>query len=482
MKKFIYILSIAFGAMVFYSCSEDVMDSINKDRNNSTDVASRLIITDMITSTAFSVTGSDLAFYASSYVEHNVGIYGQLYNAEIRTGEPTSSTTYNNSWNSIYSNLLNLKEIIRKCSEGGSEEGNYHTLGAAQTLTAYNLAILTDLFGDVPWTEAIQPGVIYTPKLDSQEDVYEVIFTLLNDAVANLEKESTFPSLDKQDFLYGGDEELWAKFANGLLARYTMRLSHKSPDYDAVLAFANKSFASAEEQAQFEYDGSSSHSPFYQFDADRDYFGASQSLHDKLVARNDPRDGVFFKKNPNAGSLVFAPNGTPQQKQGVYGISAISDETAPTYLMSYHEVEFLKAEAYARKNDLDNAKIALEKAITAAFSKVNIGLDDDAADYYADEIEPRLTTQSATLKEIMVQKYLAFFEEEAIEAYNDVRRLRAMGEGDFIQLANPLNANKFPLRFSYGAEDVTTNVNVREAYGDGSYVYSEKVWWAGGSR
>jgi hypothetical protein len=38
------------------------------------------------------------------------------------------------------------------------------------------------------------------------------------------------------------------------------------------------------------------------------------------------------------------------------------------------------------------------------------------------------------------------------------------------------------LRYPYGSEDVTTNVNVRTAYGDGSYVYTENVWWAGGTR
>ena len=73
---------------------------------------------------------------------------------------------------------------------------------------------------------------------------------------------------------------------------------------------------------------------------------------------------------------------------------------------------------------------------------------------------------------------MAFYEEEAVEAYNDYRRLKAMGN-DFIKLANPL---KFPLRFTYGSEDVTTNENVRSAYGDGSYVYTENVWWAGGTR
>lgn len=486
MKRYINKLIIACSAVALFSCSEDTMDEINKNVNDPTDVSSSLIITDVMSSSAFSVTGSDLAFYASCYVEHNVGIYNQMYNAEIRSNEPTSSTTYNNSWNSIYQNLLNLKTIVEKCSEGGSEDGNYHTLGIAQTLMAYNLAILTDVMGDVPYTEALQPGIIFTPKLDSQEAIYTEIFSLLENATTNLAKETSFPGLGKQDFFYYEDNadeadiiENWVKFANGLKARYTMRLSHKSPDYDQVITYANASFTSAAEQCQFDYNGATTKSPFQVFFEDRDYFGASNSLHNKLVSRNDPRDTIFFMPYPDTDELIFAPNGTPNQAQGVYGISAISSLTAPTYLLSYHEVEFLKAEAYARKNNLDDAKDALEKAIVAACTKANIGVKvADAEKYFEDEVLPRLTNQNETLKEIMVQKYLAFFEEEAVEAYNDIRRLKAMGN-DYIQLDNPL---QFPLRFTYGSEDVTTNENVRTAYGDGSYVYSENVWWAGGSR
>jgi hypothetical protein len=166
--------------------------------------------------------------------------------------------------------------------------------------------------------------------------------------------------------------------------------------------------------------------------------------------------------------------------QGYYSISAISTQTAPTYLLSYHEIEFLKAEAYARLNDLVSAKDALEKGITAAFQKVNIGLTaEDAATYFSDKVSGLF--DAAPLSEIMNQKYLAFFEEEAAEAYNDIRRLRAMGE-NLITLENPNNATKFPLRCSYGSADVTTNANVRNAYGDGNYVYTENVWWAGGTR
>ena len=172
--------------------------------------------------------------------------------------------------------------------------------------------------------------------------------------------------------------------------------------------------------------------------------------------------------------------GPPNQVQGVYSISAITNPTAPTYLLSYHEVEFLKAEAYVRLNDLQKADTALRKAVTAAFRKVNIGLSAaEAVDYFNTTVRPKFQTNP--LSEVMNQKYIAFYEEEAIEAYNDYRRLKAMGD-NVISLDNPLNANLFPLRFTYGSEDVTTNHNVREAYGDGTYVYSENVWWAGGTR
>jgi hypothetical protein len=482
MRKVLYLIFTIFLSVVVLSCSEKIMDEINKNVNDPTDMQTGLIITDAMTNTAFSVTDGDFAFYASIYMEHNVGTFGQFYNAEIRSSEPTSSTTYSNTWDAVYANLYSLKVIIEKCSAGGSEEGNYHTLGIAQILTALNLASLTDVMGDVPWTQALQPGVIYTPVLDSQADIYANIFTLLDDAIANLDKVSIFPSLGAQDLIYGGATGMWKKFAYGLKARYTMRLSFRTPAYNNVINFAELSFVSASEQAQFNYNGTTTNSPFYRIFLDRDYFGASQSLHDKLAERNDPRDNVFFRPYPGSGSadLVFAPNGTTNQVQGMYSVSAISTITAPSYLQSYHEIEFLKAEAYVRLNDIPNAEIALRKAITAAFQKVNIGLTAaNATDYIDNDVMPRFTADP--LSEVMNQKYIAFYEEEAVEAYNDYRRLKAMGNNVII-LSNPLNTSMFPLRFTYGSDDVTTNTYVREAYGDGNYVYSENVWWAGGTR
>ena len=478
MNTIIKYLAVPVLLLIMAGCSKDKLEEINVNKNNPLDVPSRLLITDVITKTAFSITGSDFAFYASVYTEHNVGIYNQMYNAEIRSAEPALATTYNNTWGSVYETLYNLKIIINKTSEGGDEVGNYHTLGIAQVLTAYNLAILTDLMGDVPYTEALQPGVIFQPSLDKQEAIYTEIFRLLDEGIANMGKETTAAGLGTQDFLYGGNIGKWTQFAYGLKARYTARLAFRNGGkWDDVIAFANQSFTSAADEAKFVYNGSSTNSPFYTFFIDRDYFGASTSLHNKLTQRNDPRDGVFFVPYSGSGDVVFAPNGTPSQVQGYYGISGIMSPTAPTYLLSYHELEFLKAEAYARNNGASaDAEAALEKGLTAAFAKVGMELDST---YWVDEVLPLFNADP--VKEIMVQKYISFFESEAVEAYNDIRRLRALGN-DFITLENPNNATQFPQRFTYGADDVTTNLNIADAYGNGSYVYTEKVWWAGGTR
>lgn len=469
-------LALLLTTVVFSSCSEDVMDRINEDKNNPITSPARFILTDAIASSAFKVAGSDYAFYASVYMENHVGIYGQMYNAEIRVAEPYLSSTYDNAWSSAYTNLRNLKVAIDKCSPGGAEAGNFQALGIAQVLSAYNLAIQTDLMGDIPWSEAIQPAIILQPKLDKQEVIYGDIMKFLDDAIVNLGKSSSFTSIGAQDLLYQGKNALWVKMAYGLRARYKMRLSFRNAKYQEVINDVDKSFANAGEQAAFKFNGGTSINPFYSFANDRDYFGASTSLHEKLVSRNDPRDEKFFIPYTDGTNLIFAPNGSPVQQQELYGISGLLAPDAPTHLLSYHELLFLKAEAYARLGNISAAETALKQGIAAAFVKV--GLTATEADaYYTDKVQALFTANPT--KEIMLQKYLSFFEDEAVESYNDYRRLKAMGNGDYIPLSNN---KEFPLRFTYGSSDVTTNNNVKAAYGDGQYVKTENVWWAGGTR
>lgn len=486
MKKYKVILLLVIASLSLNSCSEDKMDEINKNVNDPKDVPTRFAITDAMTSTAFNNTGSDISFYTGVYVELNAGGFGQMYNAEIRNAEPKNQTTFNNSWNNIYQTMYNLKLIIEKCKTG-NEKDNYNTLGMAQVLYAYNLALLTDMFGDVPFSQSFQPGVIFTPKIDRQEDLYKIIFATLEEAIVNLGKTTTlYPATGSQDIIFGGDNAKWAKVANGLLARYTLRLSFKNPDYAKVLDYVSKSFTSKDDE--FAMKNENIPNPYYQFFIVRKYLFASKSLHDKLTARTgDPRTNGYFKKIAKTQGATptyeFFINGVSPQSQN-YSSSGLLNVSNPIFMLSYHELLFIKAEAEARNSAAVTSTASLTAAVKAAFNK-DEAINFAATDATAYVAGLNIVTNADLLKEIAVQKYFAFYENESAEAYNDYRRLLAMYGSKAahpIQLDNPKNAAEFPLRLPYGDSDVSANENVKAAFGDGTYVYTQNVWWAGGTR
>ena len=88
MKNIKITLLTLMGLFLFQSCSEDIMDDINSNPNEPTDVPSRLIITDVMVASAFQLTGADNSFYAGVYSELNAGNHNQTYKAQIRDGEP----------------------------------------------------------------------------------------------------------------------------------------------------------------------------------------------------------------------------------------------------------------------------------------------------------------------------------------------------------------------------------------------------------
>lgn len=512
---------IALGLLAvpvaFTSCSEDALDKVNANPNNPTDVPAKFILADLITSTAFSNVGSDFNTYLSSYVEHEVGTHNQLWNAEHRLNEPSSSSTFNNSWNGIYQSMRDARIIIQKCSVGGNQEGNNTTLGMAQVMLAYNLALATDMFGDIPYSEAFNPFVNKNPKLDKQEDLYKEVFRLLDEATVNLpkgDKHGTGSSAS-HDFLYKGSAEKWMKFAYGLKARYEMRLLKIAPDKDAalknVIANVEKSFTSSADEAAFNVYNAQNLNPLFNFQWSRDGLAASKSIADKYLERNDPRlnrnfvgaDWVQVNDIATNDSIrnLLAVNGKNEQLQGFYLTSAfVYSQTASTMLLSFHEVLFLKAEAMQRLG-LSGVESVLEEAIKAAFVNSEKSVEaaftapaplvyggieqstpaiskDQVNDYITNSVLPRFNANP--LAEIATQKYLAFSgaSGESTEMYNDIRRWKALGES-LVELKNP---NRFPLRLPYGNSETTTNPNVQAAFGDGQYVYSENVWWAGGTR
>ena len=510
-------LVLSVLAFSFTACSEDYMDKINEDKDSAKDVTAKFIIPDLVLRTSQNLIGGDFNTYIGSYVEYWAGTHNQLYQAEKRGAEVRVASTFNNGWGDVFYLIRNAKIAIEKAdAEQGSEAKQVGAI--ARVMLAYDLAAATDLFGDMPYTDVGDAYNMPYPSADSQQSIYTEVFKLLDEAAATF---ATNPgSAGGYDYVYGGNNALWAKFVNGLKARYTMRLIQRSgskeSDYSKIIDLVDASFASASEQASMKYTGTDNQNPMFDFNWSRDGISSCTSMYFKLAEREDPRvDRAYWHSGAwqylsgedAYDNDLLAPTGNPVESQYGYMYDVfVFGEKAPVHLLSYHSLLFLKAEAQARLGQTDAAKETLKDAITAAFANFEVNLsaamNAPTVNGYGglDYMEPLTAAESAAaaeeyfdntvsalfdadpLKEIMLQKYIGLWDcnGEAVETYNDIRRLKAEGKGDIYGLINP---GQFPLRTPYGADDVTTNPNIAALYTDaGNYIFSENVWWAGGSR
>ena len=207
MKKNI-LVALSVAMLGFTACSEDTMDDINKDTLHPQPeaVPVKLQLTEAIMSTGYSTVSGDLAFYLSSWTEQEFGMgNNQLMKAELRNSiEWTASSTFNNVWSGTYGNLMNVQQMIDKVEGDVAGAGiQVDILGMAQVLKALQYGILTDMFGDIPCSEALKGSEILQPKLDAQKDVYALVMSTLEDAIANLQKATD------ADLNYAGAQDGW---------------------------------------------------------------------------------------------------------------------------------------------------------------------------------------------------------------------------------------------------------------------------------
>ncbi len=487
MKTIKYFL-IAVLALFVWSCSEDTMDDINRERNQATEVDAFAVLPDALVKTAVNTAATDLAWFASMYIEHSAGQWAQHHDFDQRLGMNAASS-FNNHWNGTY-DLLNIIKVIEEfTSPGGPEENNVHALGIAQILKAYNLAALTDFWGEVPWSEALQGADFMKPKFDRQSVIYnQHIFNYLDAGIANLEaaiaQGPTGPNAGPFDLIYNGDNQKWIKAAYSLKARYHMRLSQRDGDAASkALQAMNNGFSSAGDNFMFSKFAATAtgENPWYQFRIQRSHLAVAQTLFDIMNDRSDPRMEIWFSRYQEIDGddtlMVYrpAPPGEADRVQGgVYSESLITydpedvpgSRTTPAPIMTFHELKFIEAEALYRTGG--NYSEALHQAIRESF--LFHGLSADEADtYFEDQVEPLLAEDP--FEEIMKQKYIAMYEHECMEAYHDYRRT------GIPTMHNPHNITVgFPLRLAYGLSDLSSNPdNVPDID-----VFVHKVWWAGG--
>ena len=476
MKLYKILILFSVGILLF-GCSQEVLDEINEDQTstNPTEMVANNLVPDMILKSAYETTGTDIAWYSTVFIEHNAGTWAQLSDADKRNGLESASLM-NNSWNAIYDVMNICQTIIDKTDpDNGEEAMNTSARGLAQILMAYNLAVTTDMWGDVPYTEAFKGAENLKPSYDEASTLYPEIQRLLDEAIDNLSASS---SIDADDYIYGGNIDNWIRAAYSLKARFHLRLTNvngTTAAQDALDALAN-GFTSADQDMLFqEYAGIAlpNANPWGEYWYYRDHNSISTTFFNILSDRNDPR--IPYLVWPNAGEYVPAPIGEAEETQGGYSQSRLSTRwsgwSAPTPMITYHEIKFIEAEAKFRTGEAtwtDALQTAIEEAFAYIGTQYYGAPIPGATDYYTNEVEPLLTAGNE-LQEILTQKYIAMFEAECIESYNDYRRT------SIPTMQNPNNQTVgFPHRFPYALSEERANPdNVPEIS-----IYDDKIWWA----
>ena len=215
------------------------------------------------------------------------------------------------SWSAYYGNLRNIYEFHKKAVEG---EYKFHE-GIALVMKACNFGMITDLWGDAPFSEALKAedgSEFFKPKFDPQKEIYLGILADLESANTLLSQSSSNNSNinSTQDLLYKGDAAKWRKLANSLALRYYMRLSAKESGIaqEGISKIASDPvtypvITNASEDATLGYIGSSPSDSWptntvYDTDPRGSYFRVKMcaTLVDAMQELNDPRLGVYANK------------------------------------------------------------------------------------------------------------------------------------------------------------------------------------------
>ncbi len=510
-KNIFGILAVSTLSLTAVSCSEDTMDRINQDNEHPAvnNVDAKFQLTDAIVSSVFSTNCGSLAWYVSIYTEQTFGTgKNQAKNAELRSvNEIAASSTFDNEWNSTYLNLNNIKQMIEKCAEGAKSSGQLDIKGMGQVLAAYNWSILTDMFGDIPCSESFN-DTISAPKIDSQESIYKHCFELLDSAIVNFDAAiaGKMKNAGSQDVLFGSDCNQWRGLAHALKARlylHTMgRAADRNSQLNTILAEANAALADGFNGALLDvFDGDANVNSWSAYWYSRQYIGSTTTVDNLMVLREDPREAYYnwdaqvWYRNPGVGPGIPGNESQAMMEKKLnfpmWLYANVAGIKQGSHLFSLSELYFILAEVKARLNQ--DAKEYFEKGVMEALQDVANSCGDnftyeDMQTYLAGETAAKFAENP--LNEILVQKYLSQVRDEQLETYNDMRRCKYVDGSYPVEMTNPENtsgsANRWPLRLPYGSGEVLSNPNVKAAFGSGNdagmYIFTENVWWAGGSR
>lgn len=380
------------------------------------------------------------------------------------------------TWNTYYRWLNNVKEMYAASVK--AEDPNYQAI--AMTLNAWIYSNLTDVFGDVPMSEATRgdEGIFY-PKFDKQEEIYPRLLRDLDSAnkLYNTSRQMIYVS----DILFANNVSKWKKFTNSLHMRLLLRLSRRTEldVYTKLKAMIDNPtqypvFTSNAEAAVLNLSGITPlESPWGRPQDFTAFRAAAEFFVDSLKAMNDPRLAKFVSKATGAGTdYKGIPSGFDPSQQFNFTPSnlqqALVIEPMIVPILPYAEVEFIKAEVELKKGTAARSKTAYEKGVKSAIEQWGLTIP---ADYFSD---PEAAF-NGTLDRIMLQKYYALF----FVDFQQWFEYRRTGLPKLPKNAGMLNNGEMPARLPYPIQIRTNNP---EKYQEavnwmGGDNINSKVWW-----
>jgi hypothetical protein len=299
--------------------------------------------------------------------------------------------------------MITLRILIDKAEAQNAP----HYAGVGKVLLANALGVATDIWGDVPFSQALNPENV-TPTYDPQPFVYEQIIDLLDAAISDLEAGESVFSPGNDDVIYQGNLNRWIKAAYALKARYFLHQSNVSPSaVSQALASAEQGFSSGFDDLSYRFLGSDiDANPIYQFYQITPNAIISQQFV-LLMGISDPRFEYFIDIIPFTGG---------ESKVG----PALGAASSPLSFISYTEQKFIEAECLLRGGQLPQAEATLQAAIRNSVEQSTFGeVSDEAIDNFVSGF-----TFNGDFEEdlalLIRQKYVALF--TTAEPWVDFRR------------------------------------------------------------
>lgn len=469
MKKFPALLaSLICMAFCLNSCKKYLDINQNPNAATTPPIAGLLANTTYLTASNVFDLSDITSYYVQYLASPSAGSLGDTY------GQIDPSGT----WGDIYNVLTDLYDMRRFASEQ-----NLHAyMGVADILTACNLSMGINVWGDMPYSQAFQGVNNLTPAYDNQENLYDTCLALLNSGIGNMQQPDAAGELSgTSDFIHGGSAEAWIKTAYALEARLLNQVS-KTSQYDPnkVLAALNNAYTSNADDAQVTQ--FSVRNPWATVAIDNANLLLDGWLSAYFVnATNGKTYGVFDPRLPQITDTTMyhdyrgTPNGAGYQGSAntdhaqcyIDENKWYSSTNSPLQIITYAECEFIKAEAAFRAGLKDSAYKAYLGGIEASLQK--LAVPSDSINAYLNNPAVAVGSDGLSLQLIMEQKYVACFLSPV--TWVDMRRM----DYKYKDFSLPVGASlggQFIRRMDYPQSEITrNNANVPQ------YQRTDHLWW-----